>query len=207
MTTTSMRARALRAAAALTLLATVSVGCRGSGDGNAGDTAGATGSAVAAGDSGGMAGMDHGPAKDADHEFLRKMSDHHEGLVQMASAAMNKASAQGAQADAHRLHTKQAEERDRMVGIIRTAYSETHQPTVMPNNKAMNDSLQAMPRGSQYDREFYRHVIMHHREGMQMIDQFLPRLTKPEVRQMAERMRADQTREIAEFERKTGGRA
>lgn len=39
-----------------------------------------------------MAHSDRAPAKDADHEFLHVMSDHHEGLIGMASAAMNKAS-------------------------------------------------------------------------------------------------------------------
>ena len=48
----------------------------------------------------------------------------------------------------------------------------------------------------------YQHVIMHHQEGLKMIDQFLPRLTKPELKQMAEKMRADQQKEIQEFQRK-----
>lgn len=55
----------------------------------------------------GMAGMDHstmtanrGPANDADHEFLRMMSDHHQGVVEMASAAMNKGSTPQVQGDA-----------------------------------------------------------------------------------------------------------
>jgi hypothetical protein len=37
---------------------------------------------------------------------------------------------------------------------------------------------------------------------VQMIDQFLPHLTNPQVRQMAEQMRRDQMREIAEYEPK-----
>ena len=35
-----------------------------------------------------------------------------------------------------------------------------------------------------------------------MIDQHLSHLTNPTVRQMAEKMKADQQKEIAEFERK-----
>ena len=41
-----------------------------------------------------------GPANDADHEFLRMMSDHHQGVVEMASAAMNKGSTPQVQGDA-----------------------------------------------------------------------------------------------------------
>ncbi len=35
-----------------------------------------------------------------------------------------------------------------------------------------------------------------------MIDRFLPRFTKPANRQMAEKMKAAQAREIADFEKK-----
>ena len=56
--------------------------------------------------------------------------------------------------------------------------------------------------GAEYDRAFYRHAIAHHRDGIRMTDDVLPRLTKPEVRQMAEKMKADQQKEITQFERK-----
>ena len=71
----------------------------------------------------------------------------------------------------------------------------------MPKNVAQTDSLSQLS-GSEYDRTYYRMVIDHHREGMGMIDQHLPHLTKPAVRQMAEKMKADQQREIQEFEQK-----
>ena len=37
-----------------------------------------------------------------------------------------------------------------------------------------------------------------------MIDQFLPKLTRPDLKQMAEKMKAEQTREIAKFKRELG---
>ena len=189
-------------------------GCAGSGNESGDSTAAADTSAAAASTptstkDTSMAGMDHskmaaadrGPAKDADHEFLRMMSDHHEGLVTMMDAAMTRATSADAKSDATKLHHKQQQERDQMVGMIQKMYSESLQPMVMPNNKAMNDSLQAKS-GAEYDRDIYQHVVMHHREGIQMIDKFLPRLQNAEVRSMAEKMRTDQTREIAEFEAK-----
>ena len=189
--------------------------CAGSGN-DSGDTAAvtadtspaATATPPSTGDTS-MAGMDHSkmaaadraPAKDADHEFLRMMSDHHQGLIAMMDGAMTRATSADAKSDATKLHHKQQQERDQMVGMIQKMYSESLQPMVMPNNKAMNDSLQAKS-GAEYDRDMYQHVVMHHREGIQMIDKFLPRLQNAEVRSMAEKMRTDQTREIAEFEAK-----
>jgi uncharacterized protein (DUF305 family) len=157
-----------------------------------------------------MAGMDHsqmmnqhGPAKDANHEFLRMMSDHHEGLVVIAAQAMDKGSAQETKSDAHELHTKQAAERDSMVAMIKRDYQEDHKPRPMAKNQAQADSLSAMS-GAAYDRKFYAIVIEHHREGIRMMDEFLPRLTKPELKQMVEKMKSEQQREITKFQPKAG---
>jgi uncharacterized protein (DUF305 family) len=140
-------------------------------------------------------------AQDGNHEFLRMMSDHHEGLVRMATAAMDKGTAPETKNDAHMLHEKQAMERDSMVAMIQRDYQEQYQPKVMPKNQAQADSLNGFS-GNEYDRTFYRMTIDHHREGIAMIDQHMGHLTKPEVRQMAEKMKSDQQKEISEFERK-----
>ncbi|HYD52551.1 MAG TPA: DUF305 domain-containing protein, partial [Gemmatimonadaceae bacterium] len=83
---------------------------------------------------------------------------------------------------------------------------ESLEPMTMPKHKAMNDSLQQKS-GADYDRTFYRSVVAHHREGLQMMDQFEPRVQKPEVKQMIAKMRAEQQKEIQEFERKAQGSA
>ena len=154
---------------------------------------------TAAGDAG--SGMAMTQAKDGNHEFLRMMSDHHEGLIQIATAAMDKAAAQSTKEDAHKLHTKQAAERDTMMAMIQKDYQDQHTPRPPAKNQAQADSLSSLS-GAEYDRTFYRLVIDHHREGIGMIDQHLSHLTNPTVRQMAEKMKADQQKEIAEFERK-----
>ena len=133
--------------------------------------------------------MGRPPARDGDHEFLRMMSDHHEGLIQMATAAMTKASApvQGA----HAIHTKQAEEQERMMDMIQSSYGETLTPMVVPSNQQMIQTLESRT-GTEYDQTFYQNVIAHHEEGIRMIDEMTARLTKPEVQQMAQKMKADQ---------------
>lgn len=154
---------------------------------------------TAAGDAG--SGMAMTQAKDGNHEFLRMMSDHHDGLIQIATAAMDKAAAQSTKEDAHKLHTKQAAERDTMMAMIWKDYQDQHTPRPPAKNQAQADSLSSLS-GAEYDRTFYRLVIDHHREGIGMIDQHRSHLTNPTVRQMAEKMKADQQKEIAEFERK-----
>lgn len=177
-------------------------------DTSATDSAGgdAAASATPAATDTGMAGMNHGDmgrpaAKDADQEFLRMMADHHEGMIQMATAAMTKGSNPTVQGDAHKLHTKQADEQKQMVSMDQSMYGETLTPMLMGSNKSMVDGLSAKT-GADYDRAFYQAVVAHHRDGIKMTDDLLPKLTKPEVKQMAEKMKADQQKEITEFERK-----
>jgi uncharacterized protein (DUF305 family) len=150
----------------------------------------------------GMAGG--GPAEDADHEFLRMMSDHHEGLEVMGADAMNRAVDDSVKSVAHNLHTKQAAQQDTMVSMIQRAYNEQYTPSIMPKNAAQADSLRQMS-GADADRYFLRTTIAHHEEAIGMIDDFLPRFTKPEVRQMAEQMRREQQREIEELQSKLQG--
>lgn len=150
-------------------------------------------------------GPRRGPARDADHEFLRTMSDHHQGLVVMANAAMSRGSNEQVRDDAQLLHLKQEREMREMIGMIQEAYGESIDAIATPAHRAMNDSLQAM-NGAGYDRTFYRMVVQHHREGIRMMDEFRPRVQRPEVQQLIDRMRTDQEREIQELERKIAGR-
>ena len=203
-----MKSSKLRSTFGVLSVVAALVACGGGNDGATDTASGAVGTPTTDSAAGGMAGMDHNmnrpAAKDADHEFLRMMSDHHQGMIQMATAAMTKGSNQTVQGDAHRIHTKQQEEQKRMMDMIQRDYGESLTPMVMGSNKTMVDQLQAKT-GTEYDRTFYNNVIAHHREGIQMIDQSLSRLNKPEVRQMAAKMKADQQKEITEFESKARG--
>jgi len=53
-----------------------------------------------------------------------------------------------------------------------------------------------------YDRTFYQNVIQHHQEALTMVDAYLPKATNAMLKQMAETMKADQAKEIAEFQQK-----
>jgi uncharacterized protein (DUF305 family) len=150
-----------------------------------------------------MAGMQHAAARDADQEFARMMVDHHQGMIVMAQQAMERGSTEALKTEAHGMHQKQETEQKELLAMLQREYQDSHQPTVMPSNRAMADSLSAK-QGADYDMAFRMHTIAHHREAIQMVDQFLPRLTRPELRTMAERMKADQAAEIQKLEREMG---
>lgn len=137
----------------------------------------------------------------ADVDFLRQMSDHHEGLVLIAERAHERATDDSVRSVAENLHMKQAAERDSMVAMLSTAFQQQHTPQAMAKNRAQADSVAAQS-GTEADRYFLNTTIAHHREGIGMIDQHFGHLTNPEVRSMAEKMKGDQQREIQELEGK-----
>ena len=148
-----------------------------------------------------MADMNRPAAKDADHEFLRGMIDHHEGMIQMGTAAMTQGSTQQVKDDAHKMHTNELAEQKQMQAIVSANYGEEVMPMVMASNKTMIDALQQRS-GTEYDRTFYQNVIQHHRDGIQMMNDFEGRVQRADVKRMITRMKADKQREIQELETK-----
>lgn len=151
-----------------------------------------------------MAGMNHNMANmtgDADHDFLRMMSDHHKGLIQMAHMTKDRKEGGSAVADAKKLDAAQDKELDHMVTMLEKDFKDAYAPKVMPEHQAMADELKAKS-GKEYDRAFYQNMIKHHQEAIKMVDDYLPKARNAMLKQMAEKMKADQTREISEFEKK-----
>jgi uncharacterized protein (DUF305 family) len=135
----------------------------------------------------------------ADHDFLRMMSDHHKGLTVMAHGA--KEMKLPVAADAKKLDTKQDGELDRMMTMLETQYKDPYTPKITAGNQAMIDALKGKT-GDDYQKTFYLDVVQHHQEAIKMIDGYLATAKDPVVKAMAEKMKADQTKEIAEFQRK-----
>lgn len=149
---------------------------------------------------GSVAGM--ATTGDADHDFLRTMSDHHKGLIAMAHETMEagRGTAQS-RADAGTLDAKQDEELKQLVTMLDTVYRDPFEPKVTVSDQEVLAALLKQS-GSAYAATFYRSVVAHHREALIMIDKYLLKATHPDLKRLAERMKLDQTREIAEFQRK-----
>ncbi|MDQ6636023.1 MAG: DUF305 domain-containing protein [Gemmatimonadota bacterium] len=160
----------------------------------------AAGDSMAGQDMGAMQGMANMTGK-PDQDFLRMMSDHHKGLILMAHMTKGRKEGRTAVADATKLDTKQDQELDQMVSMLEKDFKDPYAPKVMPEHQAMADSLKSKT-GKEYDRTFYQNVIKHHQEAIKMIDDYLPKAKNTMLKRMAEKMKADQTKEIAEFRQK-----
>lgn len=138
---------------------------------------------------------------DPNHDFLRMMSDHHKALAEMAHQAVEQG--QSVKADARRLDKAQDAELDTMVTMLAERYKDDYTPKIPPSNRGMVDSVRKLS-GPALDRAFRSLVIEHHQEGIRMMDEFQSKVTDPKIKTMMQRMRTDQTKEIAEFRRKLG---
>ena len=52
--------------------------------------------------------------------------------------------------------------------------------------------------------EFPRRMVDHHQEGIRLTDRYLPRLTRPEEKPMAEKGKSEQQRDIETLNREMG---
>ena len=148
-----------------------------------------------------MPGMATTPAKDADQEFLRMMVDHHEGMVAMSDTALGKNPPADVRTDAEKMKAKQKSEQEKMSTMLKSDYGEDKMPMVMPSNSQMISDV-ASKNGADAGKAYRENTIKHHEEGIKMIDDFMARLTKPALKQMAAKMKQDQTREIGELRAK-----
>lgn len=150
-----------------------------------------------------MAGMSM--TGDADRDFLRMMSDHHKGLIALAHESMTKGGrgTSQSQADAGKIDAKQDRELEQMVKMLEANYQDPYEPKVAPADLAVVQSVEATP-GPAYAPAFYRAVVAHHRRAIMMVDEYLPKAKRADVKAMAEQMKKDQLAKIQEFERKAG---
>ena len=92
-----------------------------------------------------------------------------------------------------------------MVTMLQQRYQDACAHNMTADNKAMLDSLKTNTVPA-YDRTFRQDVIEHHQNGIATIDQYVPKLTDPTLKSTAEKMKADQLRDIAMLQRKLGSR-
>ena len=135
---------------------------------------------------------------DADRQFLRMMSDHHKGLIEIVHMTQDRTSGGPEIADAKMLDAAQDKQLDDMVTMLEKEYKDPYSPSVMPEHRAMLDALKGKS-GKDYSRTFYQDIIKHHEEALAMIDAYLPNAKSATVKQMAEMMKTMQAKEVATF--------
>lgn len=145
----------------------------------------------------GMANM----TGDPDRDFLRMMSDHHKGLIAMVRPTLDKKENLAVTNDASKSDKKQDAELEKMITMLDQQYKDAYTPGMMPDHQRMVDELSGKS-GAEYSRTFLKNVIAHHEQAIKMVDDYLPKAKNAQVRNMAAKMKTDQSKEIAEFQKK-----
>lgn len=132
---------------------------------------------------------------DPDREFLRRLAEHHAGIMFTAHSAHQNQDSVSVRGGAMALDEHHHAEADTALALLRRRYGDEYVPVVTERHAIMVDSLQRTT-GAEYDRRYRRFVAEHHRETAQLIDGFLPRLRLPEVVALARNLRTKQTAEL-----------
>lgn len=196
--TAARRRTTLAATAALTLGLTLSA-CSGAED---------AGSTV---EEGVDAAEERAAHNDADTEFAQMMIVHHEGAVEMAELAVEKADSDEVRALGERIAAAQQPEIDLMSGWLEAWGEEAPDDADMGgmDHGAMEmdglDPEEVMAElggleGAEFDERFLELMVDHHQGAIDMAEELQDEGESTEARQLAEKIVGDQTEEIAEMQ-------
>ncbi|WNB84708.1 DUF305 domain-containing protein [Cellulomonas sp. ATA003] len=148
---------------------------------------------------------------DADTQFAQMMVVHHQGAIEMAERAVDKADSEEVRALAERISAAQGPEIDEMNSWLQAWGEEGPQDADMGgmDHGGMDmggmDMQSAMTEleglsGAEFDRAFLEMMTEHHRGAIEMAEAQLADGANAEARDLARKMIDDQTREITEME-------
>lgn len=143
--------------------------------------------------------------RDADHHFLRDLVDHHEGMILLAHAAMERAHERHGKGDDPALaaDSYRDAEKQRIRAMLDSIYGDAFEPAVPTTLRAEIDTILQLD-GEEFERAFERFTSRYHRETLAMIDRALPGLRRAPVIALARQIRDRHAKEFSVLERPTG---
>lgn len=179
--------------------------------GGAADTAGAADRLTISGDTPRTPAVRPAPPRrvsapeDADHHFLRDLVDHHEGMILLAHATMEREHGRHGQGDDPALaaDSYRDAEKQRIRAMLDSIYGDAFEPAVPPTLRTEIDSILRLE-GEEFERAFERFTARYNRETLAMIDRALPGLRRAPVIALARQIRARHAKELSALERLPG---
>lgn len=143
--------------------------------------------------------------KDADHHFLRDLVDHHEGMILVAHAAMERGHGRHGAGDDPALaaDSYRDTEKQRIRAMLDSIYGDAFEPAAPAILRAEIDSILRL-QGEEFERAFEGFSARYHRETLAMIDRALPGLRRAPVIALARQIRDRHAKELSAPERPPG---
>lgn len=146
---------------------------------------------------------------DADTEFAQMMIVHHEGAIEMADLAVEKAESEDVRSLAEGISAAQGPEIEKMTSWLEAWGEETSSAMEGMSGGGMEmDGMsqdEAMTQlegqtGAEFDRNFLEMMIAHHKGAVEMAQTELDNGENPQALELAQKIIDDQQAEIAEME-------
>ena len=145
-------------------------------------------------------------SKNTDHDFAHQMAEHHKGALAMAEMEL----AQGKDATLRAMAEKMKADQQREIAELKAAgerldaapanYQEGD-PFAKQMKAAMDMMMQGMGAESgNVDADFAAMMIPHHQSAVAMMDAFLANGKDAKLKEMAQKMKTAQQKEIKEFQ-------
>jgi len=148
---------------------------------------------------------------DADTMFAQMMIVHHEGAIEMADLAVEKADSEEVRSLAERISAAQGPEIEKMTSWLEAWGEETSPMGGMEGMDHGDMDMEGMSQeeamaeleslsGAEFDQRFLELMIAHHRGAVDMAQEELDGGENPEALELAQKIIDDQQAEISEME-------
>ncbi|HET9639580.1 MAG TPA: DUF305 domain-containing protein [Allosphingosinicella sp.] len=142
---------------------------------------------------------------DVSDTWVKKTIEHHRGAVDMSNVLLSQSPTPEARAMAERTIAKQTRDIQDLQKLAKQGAADpaSGEP-YRAGGQQMHERMMAA-KGADASEIWIRKMIEHHRGGVEMSNAVLANGATGEVRRMAEKTKADQTKEIGELERMLSG--
>jgi uncharacterized protein (DUF305 family) len=135
----------------------------------------------------------------ADHDYLRLMSDHHKDVIRITHAAIESNRDPSLHAAIRRVEEEHDHTLDEMLALLRTIYGDAYVPQANPENDLTADVLRKSSR--EYTQIFLAAADKSEAEALGIVDNYLPNAKNSRVRAFAEKLRREERSGFAALRR------
>jgi uncharacterized protein (DUF305 family) len=155
---------------------------------------------------GGNGESDGEAAAEVDGGFLAEMVVHHDGAIEMAEVAQQRSDRPQIRGLADAIIDSQSEEISQMEAIYERLFdeplAESDRTLGMPAHEmGMDGDMMGLREADPFDRAFIDMMVPHHLGAIRMAQSVVAEGSDPEVRELAETIIEDQSREIEQMNR------
>jgi uncharacterized protein (DUF305 family) len=132
---------------------------------------------------------------DPDHDFLRRMSDHHKDLIRITHAVLESYSSAAAEPALRKFEDEHDHELDTILALLRSTYNDSY----LPQNDPQNDFIVEMLRkpGTDYVGIFVAAALKSEQAAVRLLNDYLPKAKNPKVRTFAQKLLSEEQGEMA----------